>query len=103
VGYPKNVRTSCDLLVLVDQATELVASLNAVRLGGQGQGSGPRERPGSEREAAGGCCGAVRIREGRPWRVLVDDQDSVEQFAAEGADESVRRSRWLAVLALVSC
>jgi hypothetical protein len=30
---------------------------------------------------------------------LVDDQDSVEQFAAEGADESVRRSRWLAVLA----
>ena len=31
---PEILRTSCGLLILVDQSTEPVASLNAVRLGG---------------------------------------------------------------------
>jgi hypothetical protein len=52
-------------------------------------GSGRRERPGRGCGAAGGGCNAVRTGAHRCRVPLVDDQDAVEEFATQAADEAL--------------
>jgi hypothetical protein len=86
---PETGRTLCDLLILVEQSAESVAPADVVNLGwcvaGEcSQGSGLAE-------------GAVRpvivvvelvLAKGGRGVALVDDQDAVEELAADGADEA---------------
>jgi hypothetical protein len=51
-------------------------------------GRGRRGAPGRECGAAGDRCNDARIDEARSRRAAIDDQDAVEEFAAEAADEA---------------
>jgi hypothetical protein len=85
----ETLHASCDLLILMDQSAEPVASSNAVDLGSGVVGEGSL---------------GSGLAEGAVWPVtvvmafvvaqhgsgvlLVDDQDAVEEFATDGADEA---------------
>jgi hypothetical protein len=86
---PETLRTSCCLLIFVEEAAEAVVSLDLVDVGRRALGEWP--------------CGSC-LPERSVWTVivvmecelaqrdcgvsLVDDQKTVEEFAAEGADEA---------------
>ena len=88
---PEILRTSCRLLIFVEEAAEAVVSLDLADLGRRAVGECP----------CGGCLRQAAVRtmiivvalelaqhgSGVP---LVDNQKTVEEFAADGADEAFR-------------
>ena len=89
VWVPTTLRTSCDLLIFVDQAAEPVASSDTLQIGrgvlGKGSsGSGLAQRA---MWAVVVVVPLVLPKHGRGV-ALVDDQEAVEEFAADRADEA---------------
>ena len=86
---PTTLRTSCDLLIFVDQAAEPVASSDTLQIGrgvlGKGSlGSGLAQRA---MWAVVVVVPLVLPKHGRGV-ALVDDQEAVEEFSTDRADEA---------------
>jgi hypothetical protein len=84
VWVPEMPHTSCGLLILVERSTEPVAPLDGVRLARRWSwGSGLAERAVWPTAVV-----VVLIPAGHRGGVPLIDQDAVEEFAANGADET---------------
>ena len=86
---------SCDLLILVNQPAEPVSSSDLVEGGEEDVGGGLTESAVRTMIVVNQ---RVPLQHGRGV-VLVDDQDAVDDFAAEGADEAFGDRIWPEALA----
>src|SRR3954452_2916889 len=89
-GAPKPLHMSCDVLIFVEEAADAVASLYLAQFGRRAVGEWP----------CGSCLSqaavwtvivvvALELAEHGCGVPLVDDQKTVEEFAADGADKAL--------------
>jgi hypothetical protein len=87
---PESRRTSCNLLILVDEAAEAIASLDLVDLGWCA--AGERSRGSSLPQVAVRPMVVVVAFE-LSWHCYgmtsINDQETIEQFAADRPDEAL--------------
>jgi hypothetical protein len=97
---PKTGRTSWDLLILVQQSAEAVAPADVVDLGSRRVGQWSKGS-GLAESAVWPVIVVVELVAAKCGRgvVLIDDQDAVQEFAADGADEAFGDGAWPVVLA----
>ena len=86
---PETGRASCDLLIFVQQSAEAVAPADVVGLGSRWVGEWS-QGSGLAQSAVWPVIVVVEfvLAKCRGGVALVDDEDAVEEFAADGADEA---------------